>query len=160
VADRSDVEVCPADAAEADELLISARSTYASGLRSQRGFPAEDADRKAAEDVAALLPDGKGTDGHVLLVARDGGRYVGGIWVAVQGPDRPGTAWIYHVWVEPSARGRRVSRRLIEAAGNTVRERGAQALGLNVFGDNAPAIAVYDALGFTVTAQQMSLPLG
>jgi ribosomal protein S18 acetylase RimI-like enzyme len=160
VSEPWNVEVLPATAAEAAELLASARSTYASGLRSQRGFAADDADRKAAVDVAALLPDGKDTDGHVLLVARVRGRYVGGIWVAVQGPDWPGMAWIYHVWVEPSARGRRLSRRLIESAADAVRRRGAHSLGLNVFGDNTPAIAVYDALGFRVTAQQMSLPLG
>jgi ribosomal protein S18 acetylase RimI-like enzyme len=68
-------------------------------------------------------------------------------------------AWIYHVWVEPAARGRRLSGRLISAAGEAVRQQGADSLGLNVFGDNVAAIAVYDALGFTVTAQQMSLPL-
>jgi ribosomal protein S18 acetylase RimI-like enzyme len=48
---------------------------------------------------------------------------------------------------------------LITAAGDAVRALGADSLGLNVFGDNAPAIAVYDSLGFQVTAQQMSLPL-
>ena len=33
-------------------------------------------------------------------------------------------------------------------------------LGLNVFGTNTPAIALYDSLGYTVTSQQMSKPLG
>jgi ribosomal protein S18 acetylase RimI-like enzyme len=156
----TELDISPATAEETERFLASARDTYAAGLRSQRGFSAEDADRKAADDVAALLPDGKDTVGHVLLAARAGGRYLGGIWAAIQGPDRPGTAWIYHVWVEPTARGQRLSARLIDAIGNAEHEHGADSLGLNVLGDNTPAIAVYDALGFRETAQQMSLPLG
>lgn len=155
----TDVDISPAGD-EAAVLLSSARDTYAAGLRSQRGFSAEDAELKAAGDVAALLPDGEHTTGHVLLTAREDGTYLGGVWAAVQGPDRAGMAWIYHVWVEPVARGRRLSGRLIAAAGDAVREQGADSIGLNVFGDNVPAIAVYDALGFRVTAQQMALPLG
>jgi ribosomal protein S18 acetylase RimI-like enzyme len=154
-----EVDISPAGADEAAVLLTSARATYAAGLRAQRGLSAEDAEQKADGDVAALLPEGELTPGHVLLVAREEGSYVGGIWTAVQGPDRAGMAWIYHVWVEPAARGRRLSGRLISAAGDAVRQQGADSLGLNVSGDNAAAIAVYDALGFTVTAQQMSLPL-
>ena len=44
-------------------------------------------------------------------------------------------------------------------AAEAARERVASLLGLNVFGDNAGAIALYEALGYTVTAQQMILPL-
>ena len=155
----ADVVISPVTADEAELLLSSARETYAAGLRSQRGLSPEQADQKAADDVTALLPEGQDTAGQVLLAAREEGRYVGGIWAAAQGPDRAGMAWIYQVWVEPEARGRGLSKRLIQAAGDAVRVLGADSLGLNVFGDNAPAIAVYDSLGFTVTAQQMALPL-
>jgi hypothetical protein len=44
-------------------------------------------------------------------------------------------------------------------AAEAARERGATHLGLNVFGDNTGAIALYQALGYTVTAQRMILPL-
>jgi ribosomal protein S18 acetylase RimI-like enzyme len=47
----------------------------------------------------------------------------------------------------------------VREAAEAARERGAIHLGLNVFGDNAGAIALYEALGYTVTAQKMILPL-
>jgi ribosomal protein S18 acetylase RimI-like enzyme len=52
-----------------------------------------------------------------------------------------------------------VAARLMRAAADAAREHGATHLGLNVFGDNAAAIALYEGLGHTVTAQQMALPL-
>jgi ribosomal protein S18 acetylase RimI-like enzyme len=77
----------------------------------------------------------------------------------VQGPGRAGAAWIYHLQVEPAARRQGVAAQLMRHAATAVRERGAQHLELNVFGDNSGAIALYESLGFAVTAQQMSLPL-
>jgi hypothetical protein len=100
-----DVDISSATSVEAACLFASARSTYATGLRSQRGLSPEQADQKASDDIAALLPEGKDTVGHLLLAARNEGGFLGGIWAAVQGPDRAGMAWIYHVWVEPEARG-------------------------------------------------------
>ncbi|HEX2074316.1 MAG TPA: GNAT family N-acetyltransferase [Geodermatophilus sp.] len=158
----ADVEISPASPDEAERLLTGARETYATGLRTQRGLSAaeaEEAEEKAARDVAAQLPDEAATGGQHLLVARRGAELLGGIWVAEQGPDRPGEAWIYHLWVQPAARRQGVGRALVDAAGAVVRQRGAHRLGLNVFGDNAGAIALYQALGFSVTAQQMTLPL-
>jgi ribosomal protein S18 acetylase RimI-like enzyme len=52
-----------------------------------------------------------------------------------------------------------VAAQLVRRAADAVRERGATHLGLDVFGDNHGASALYDSLGFTVTAQQMALPL-
>jgi ribosomal protein S18 acetylase RimI-like enzyme len=48
----------------------------------------------------------------------------------------------------------------VDATAAEVRRQGAEHLALNVFGDSAGAIALYDSLGFRVAAQQMTLPLG
>lgn len=45
------------------------------------------------------------------------------------------------------------------AAEAYVRDHGVERLGLNVFGGNAAAIALYDDLGYAVDAQQMSKQL-
>jgi ribosomal protein S18 acetylase RimI-like enzyme len=95
----------------------------------------------------------------VFLSARRGGQVVGGVWAAVQGPNRAGQAWVNFVWVDPAVRRQGLARRLMDATAAEVRSRGAHHLALNVFGDNSGAIALYDALGFQVVAQQMTLPL-
>src|SRR5687767_3943972 len=95
----------------------------------------------------------------VFLGARRDGQLVGWVWAAVQGPNRADESWIYLLWVDPAIRRRGLARRLVDATAAEVRQQGAQHLALNVFGDNAGAIALYDALGFRVVAQLMTLPL-
>lgn len=51
--------------------------------------------------------------------------------------------------VAPEGRGRGVARRLVAAAARAARARGARVLRLDVFDNNAPAIALYRSCGFT-----------
>lgn len=154
-----DLEISPASLDETELLVDGARTTYAAGLRTQRGLTEEAATAKAVADIAALLPEGARSAGQVFLAARRGRKLLGGVWAAVQGPDQAGGAWVYHLQVDPRARRQGVATALMRAAADAVRERGATHLGLNVFGDNAAAIGLYERLGYTVTAQQMALPL-
>lgn len=155
----ADIDVSPATADEIERLVASAGSVYAAGLQTQRGLTEEAATAKARADVAAILAEGPATLGQIFLAARRGNQPLGGIWLAVQGPDRAGGAWVYHLEVDDGARRQGVAARLMRAAADAARQRGATHLGLNVFGDNAGAIALYEGLGYTVTAQQMTLPL-
>ena len=116
-------------------------------------------DEEAERDTERFVPDGAATAGAVFLAARRDGRLLGGVWAGVQGPDRAGEAWIYFLWVDPAERRQGLARRLVEATAAVVRERGATDLALNVFGDDAGAIALYRSLGFRVLTQQMSRPL-
>ncbi|WP_176445369.1 GNAT family N-acetyltransferase [Blastococcus mobilis] len=154
-----DVQISPATPDEVEHLLAASRHAFAESLARHRGLSPADAAEKADRDTAALLPDGAGTEGQVFLAARRGGDLAGAVWAAVQGPDRPDAAWIYFVWVAPAGRRRGLGRRLVEEAATAVRTRGARYLQLNVFGDNTAAIALYESMGFTVAAQQMTRPL-
>jgi ribosomal protein S18 acetylase RimI-like enzyme len=154
-----DVTISPATDDEAARLLDLSKETYVEGLQGRRGLSADEARAKADADTARLVPEGAATPGNVFLAARRDGRMLGAVWAAVQGPDRAGEAWIYFLWVDPSARRQGLAGRLVEATGDAVRARGADRLALNVFGDNTGAIALYESLGFTVAAQQMSRPL-
>ncbi|HLM04103.1 MAG TPA: GNAT family N-acetyltransferase [Blastococcus sp.] len=154
-----DIEISPATDEEAAALLERSKETYVEGLQGRRGLTAEEASAKADADTGRLVPDGGRTPGAVFLTARQDGRVLGGVWAAVQGPDREGEAWIYFLWVDPAERRRGLGRRLVERTAADVRSRGAAHLALNVFGDNTAAIALYEALGFRVGAQQMTLPL-
>lgn len=71
---RADIDIAPATETEVAALLAGSRETYAAGLAAQRGFTAREATERAAADVAALLPQGAGTPGHLFLAARRHGR--------------------------------------------------------------------------------------
>ena len=153
------VEISPCTEAEATALLERSKATYVESLQRRRGLSPQEARTKADADTAGPLPQGVRTPGMVFLSARRGGQVVGGVWAAVQGPNRAGQAWVNFVWVDPAVRRQGLARRLMDATAAEVRSRGAHHLALNVFGDNPGAIALYDALGFQVVAQQMTLPL-
>ena len=154
-----DVDISPATETEAEALLRRSKELYVESLQLRRGLSAQEARAKADADTDGPLPEGVRTPGMVFLSARRDGQVVGGAWAAVQGPNRAGEAWVNVVWVDPAVRRQGLARRLMDATAAEVRRQGAEHLALDVFGDNAGAIALYDALGFRVVAQQMTLPL-
>ncbi len=62
------------------------------------------------------------------------------------------------MWVDPSARGRRVGERLIDAVAAWAREQGAARLRLWVTEGNRPARALYERCGFRPTGEHQPLP--
>jgi ribosomal protein S18 acetylase RimI-like enzyme len=66
------------------------------------------------------------------------------------------TAHLAQLAVDPSARGRGLGQRLVEAAGSSARARGFSSMTLLVSESNAPAQALYDRLGFSKTAAFMA----
>jgi len=121
----------------------------------------EDARTQTLAQIEQLLPEGVGTSWMLLLAAEaDGDGIVGQIWLSLPGTAaHPDTAWVYNVEVSPEHRGKGFGRAIMLAAEGELRGRGVDRLGLNVFGSNRTAIALYDSLGFAVTSQQMSKPL-
>lgn len=144
---------------EAALIIENAASTYADQLAESADLGSADAAREAADQLARLLPDGLATPGMVFLVAETAGRVVGGVWLARRAGNGRDLAWVYDLHVDPDARGRGVARQLMLAAQQRARELGAPAVGLNVFAPNLVARRLYESLGYTVTAQQMQLPL-
>jgi ribosomal protein S18 acetylase RimI-like enzyme len=74
------------------------------------------------------------------------GRLVGSLIVGWDG-------WrchLYRLAVEPSVRRRGVATALLAAAGDRARQLGAVRLDATVHPDNAPAIAYWQAMGFTL----------
>ena len=60
-----------------------------------------------------------------------------------------GTAWLIRdLWVDPAHRRRGLARRLVEEAIGAGRSAGARRIGLQTEVDNAPALALYQELGF------------
>jgi ribosomal protein S18 acetylase RimI-like enzyme len=97
-------------------------------------------------------------DTHTFIVGEEHGHRVGIVWM---GPrrDRGSGPWIYDIAVDAQHRGRGFGRALMLEAERSAREAGESNLGLNVFGGNTTAIALYASLGYLVDAQQMSKQL-
>jgi [ribosomal protein S18]-alanine N-acetyltransferase len=81
-----------------------------------------------------------------LLVARSQGRVVGYIVISLQSRSR--SARIYSLAVEKAQARRGVGRELLNAAERYARAHGCAALRLEARYDNAPALALYEKLGF------------
>lgn len=115
--------------------------------------------RRAADDYARLLPDGLASPAQHLWTAEVAGEPVGLGWIELRTRASGLPAWVYDVQVRPERRGQGWGRALMEALHAAAAGLGAESVALNVFGHNAPAIALYDSLGYVVTSQQMRLGL-
>src|SRR5215210_6229100 len=114
--------------------LRESPDAFRSNAEDEEAFPAEEWERRA--------------DG--VLVAEDGGEWVGMAGMYVD-PDLPAIANVWGVWVDPAARGRGAGRRLTEAMIELARTRGHRRLELTVTGESAVAGALYERLGFRYT---------
>ena len=125
-------------------------------------LPADAARTKARQDRQRLLPEGLNTSGHRLISVEDQhGHVIGQVWLCLREP-QTGTAdvaWLYQIRIDETARRRGYARAVMGAVEATAREAGATQLGLNVFGQNTSAIALYESCGYAVTTQQMTKDL-
>ncbi|MEY9931708.1 GNAT superfamily N-acetyltransferase [Catenulispora sp. GP43] len=121
-----------------------------------RTMPEELARERVAGGTARFLPDGLQTPGHHLLTAEDdSGQAVGTAWV---GPDPSGaarSAWLYDLDVFEPHRRRGYGAAILAAVEELIAAEGMSALGLNVVGDNAAAIALYRRGGYDVASMVM-----
>jgi ribosomal protein S18 acetylase RimI-like enzyme len=102
-----------------------------------------------------LLPEGPDTPGHHLWSAVDGDTGVGILWIHAEGA----TAFIYDIEVRAEHRRRGYGQEILDAGAVAARALGADALGLNVFGHNEGARALYERAGYDTTEQTFRISL-
>jgi ribosomal protein S18 acetylase RimI-like enzyme len=129
---------------ELDAWTAAHTRGYAEGMIEFADMPREQAEAKAARDVAAVLPQGLATDGTHLWVVEDEGRAVGTVFLGI----RDGGAWLYDITIDEGERGRGYGRSAMLALEAEVRRLGFTELGLNVWGGNEVARRLYRSLGF------------
>lgn len=114
-------------------------------------------DALAASELSAqdLLPDGVDSAGHHLWTAYDADTVVGILWIHVDGE----RAYIYDIEVAPEQRRRGYGRELLDAGARAATALGARYIGLNVFGFNQGAQALYARAGYAITEQTFRLAL-
>jgi len=121
----------------------------------------EGALEKSEEQTLTLLPEGVDTPEVLLLIAESSdGTDVGFIWIGLKrdGGASPG-AWIYDIEIYEPHRRKGYGRALLLAAEAATLKAGVSTLGLNVFGTNEVARALYESSGYVIVAQQMSKEL-
>lgn len=132
--------------------------SYAAEMAESGLLDPDGARARAEQQHAELLPQGLETPRmHLLRVVHDGVP-VGVLWIGPSPRDATG-AWVYDVEIDPAHRGRGLGRAAMLAAEQVARDAGWIGIGLNVFGPNLRARALYDSLGYSVTATSMRKPL-
>jgi ribosomal protein S18 acetylase RimI-like enzyme len=141
--------------AEYDAWSEGEFESYAADVARASGMSLDDARDRSRKQHAELLPDGVRTAGHALLiVCAEDDAAIGIVWLGPH-PQRPDVAYVYNVEIAEAMRGRGYGRAAMLAAEQYAREHGSAEIGLNVFGFNERARALYDSLGYAVVATQM-----
>lgn len=126
---------------------------YVTDLQRHAGFTRAEAETKATNDHAAILPEGRPLDGHHLLVVEDEqGTTLGRVWYADREPD----VFLYAIEIDEEHRGRGHGRKAMEALEALAREQGVSSIWLNVFGGNDVARSLYRSLGYGEASVHMS----
>jgi GNAT superfamily N-acetyltransferase len=134
----------------ADAVVYYGRHIFESGA-----MPEQEAMEKGEADFARLLPDGLESEGHLFLTAYDGDEEVGMVWLHLEEKSDGVHAFGYDFSVREDLRRSGYGRAIMVAAEQECRDRGVVAVGLSVFGFNLGAQALYQQMGFEVTAVQM-----
>ncbi len=142
---------------EFDEWRDGAIRSFADEQVAAGNWSSAEATELAAKANQTLLPDGFATAGMLYLRAElPDGTYIGVLWLGLTHPrGTPDCAFIYDIEIDEAHRGAGYGRALLAAAEDAVRSHRVGAVELNVFGDNARAIRLYETSGYRVVTQQM-----
>lgn len=156
-----ELQLRPMTDSEFDEWRLALARAYAEEQVASGNWSSDEAVDRALADNAALLPEGRATEGMLLLTAvRPDGDAIGRVWLGLEHPrGTADCAFLYDIEVEEPHRGQGYGRALLAAAEDVVRSHGVTSLELNVFGGNAAAIALYRSAGYDVVQQQMRTTL-
>ncbi len=134
------VDVRPFEPGRDDEAFLALNAEAFAHHPEQGDLSREDLEERKAE--AWFDPAG-------FFVAFRGGRMVGFHWTKVHEEEARPFGEVYVVGVSPSAQGGGLGRRLTLTGLHHLASRGLSEVVLYVEADNAPAVAVYERLGFT-----------
>jgi ribosomal protein S18 acetylase RimI-like enzyme len=157
-----EVRLRPMTSAEFDALRGPLLSGYSAAHVEAGTWTQDEAEERAAAQLAELLPAGVDTAGMLVLIGENSaGERVGHLWLAID--ERPGAgtgAYIYDIEITADRRGQGYGRALLKAADAEATRHGATSIGLNVFGSNHVARALYESAGYEIATIGMRKPLG
>lgn len=119
------------------------------------GMSTEAARERSRTQMGELIPSGIASPGMEFFLARVGEDVVGDLWLNTDQP----MAFVYNIEVAEEHRRRGYGAGIMNAGARHCRDTGHAWLGLNVFGHNPNARALYDKLGYRVTVDYLALDL-
>lgn len=146
IGDPGGLELRPMTQDTFDAYLAGSSEQYVGELVAA-GMSPEAARRQGEEQLAELIPNGLESPGQWFFTAWVEETPVGTLWMSTESP----VAYVYDVEVREDQRRRGYGEAIMNAAARWCRDRGHPGLGLNVFGHNPNARALYDKLGYRVT---------
>ncbi|MGC4112502.1 MAG: GNAT family N-acetyltransferase [Nocardioides sp.] len=155
IGDPGDLELRPMTQEDFDAWLAVSTEGYIVELASA-GMTEEAARKQGEEQMAELVPEGLESPGQSFFTGWVGETPVGTFWVSTERP----MAFVYDIEVREDQRRKGYGEAMMDAGARWCRDRGHPALGLNVFGHNPGARALYDKLGYHVTRDFGTIDVG
>ena len=150
------VRLVPMNAAQYGQMRDRSLVAYAEDMVRIGVWSQIEAMDRSKKDFEKLLPDGLQTrDQYLFAIMADDGSEVGAVWYGIRPSPRGPAGFIW--WLEIFEAFRRkghAGAALLELEKDAV-SKGATYLGLNVFGHDQPAVALYRKLGYEATSFNM-----
>lgn len=116
----------------------------------------EEALERAQKDYDQLLPAGLLSKNQFLFTLTDDALgAIGMLWFALKEHRVVKTAFIYDFNIREDLRGKGLGRQTLQLLEVMLREQNVQSVGLNVFGYNHAARALYEKMGYQITGMGM-----
>lgn len=140
--------------------VLRSKRNYASDKVRANNLTEREANEIAEKDFLRLLPDGINTkDNFLFTIKSDVDAVLGYLWFSVRGAQDNRKAFICDIIIEEAHRGKGFGRQAMQLAEQEAKNLGLKEIGLHVFGFNAPAIALYESLGYKTTDLVMAKTL-
>ena len=120
------------------------------------GASPSEADANIERNQQTISPDGAIASGQRMFHVMHGGEHIGNLWLSERAQ---GDWFIYDIEVFEAYRGQGLGRASMLAAEEYAKANGATKLGLSVFGFNTIARSMYESLGYSIIAMQMTKSL-
>ena len=147
----------PMTAEEFAGWRVESVADFAADLADSGTLSAADAASTAAAQFDTLVPAGLETEDHTFLCLCAGGEVVATNWLAHH--FSPGVSWVYAVETHEGHRGKGYGRAAMVIGEQATLAAGDTHLALNVFGHNAVAISLYEAMGYRAYDHGRSIEL-
>ena len=150
------LNLVPMTEVEFATYVAGAVRTYADAhIRAGDALP-EEALARAQKDYDELLPDGlRSKDDFLFTLTHDTLGAIGMVWFELRERRGAKSAYIYDFEVREDLRGQGLGRGALEALEAKLSELGVRRIGLNVFGYNHAARALYEKMGYQITGMGM-----
>ncbi|MFJ6418488.1 GNAT family N-acetyltransferase [Paeniglutamicibacter sp. NPDC091659] len=140
------------------EWLALVKAEYIES-RMRAGESREESQANADSSFNRFFPAGEPIDGHLVFEVCRAGESVGYLWIGPQLDSGPDKWWVLDIEIYEQYQRLGYGRQAMILAEQTAKQLGASELGLNVFGYNTSARALYESLGYEPTSIRMAKAL-